>query len=318
LDVFIPGTSKIVIRVLKHFDRDAWWVYMFTDFVKSLHRNGASVSTINWYKGKFTIWLEWLLRNGYENWDEINSDICLEFLEWLEETPNPRNGKPRTPRTILGYHKALTVGFNYGVERKFFKTNPMTKIPVPKVPEEVPSVYKMEWVDEMVKYISSSRSENKLRNISIIYVLLSSGIRRSELCNAKMENLDLERQELLVKDAKSKRFRKVGFNDIAKTYLSAYLEQEKAFDSEYVWTTPDGQKLKGYTVWLFLRNAADRAGVPRVPKAVHAFRSTMAVNWKHGPFTLKDAGGWKSLAMPEYYSRHGRQQLAANLQKNSN
>src|SRR5690606_16963538 len=77
-------------------------------------------------------------------------------------------------------------------------------------------------VVEYSQLLQKVKEEGNLRNVTIVYVLLHTGIRVSELCNLDRSHIDLDKHELTVQ--KSDEQRVIPLSNEVREYLKVYLD----------------------------------------------------------------------------------------------
>jgi len=101
-----------------------------------------------------------------------------------------------------------------------------------------------------ISNLNSINCVHKIRNIAIIYLILNSGIRREEITNLKLKNLDLNKSRLLV-IGKGNKQRIVSINQNLKPILSEYIQYRSAYkfsNSPYIFLSERGEKLDKRTI----------------------------------------------------------------------
>jgi site-specific recombinase XerD len=114
-----------------------------------------------------------------------------------------------------------------------------------------------------------ARSEKRYYAILLCYAL---GLRRSELCGIRAEDVDWNTRRVYVKEAKGGRPRWVEANDMALDSLRALFHQR----GEYA---RNGESLVGYAPnWftMIVHQAASEAGLPRGRRNAHMLRASFA------------------------------------------
>ena len=103
--------------------------------------------------------------------------------------------------------------------------------------------------EEVSAFLNNLKNDVKImyksRNIAIIYLDFYAGIRREEITNLKLKNLDLENKILYVLGKGNKK-RKVPLGDIVIDALINYLESRKGYrfaDSPYIFVSERSGKL---------------------------------------------------------------------------
>ena len=108
-----------------------------------------------------------------------------------------------------------------------------------------------EQVSIFLNNVKSKHNIYKSRNIAIIYLIANTGIRREEITNIKLRDLDLENGELLISKGKGNKQRGILLNDKAIEVINDYLidrMKHKYFDSEYLFVSERSNKLHKDTI----------------------------------------------------------------------
>lgn len=128
--------------------------------------------------------------------------------------------------------------------------------------------------DEEVAKLREACSDE--REKAIFELLLSSGMRVSELCGLSRDDMDMQGRECDVLGKGSKR-RTCYFSAEAKLYMERYIEsRDDAEPALFVASSKPHARLKASSIERMMRNLGKRAGVSNVHP--HRFRRTMATN----------------------------------------
>jgi len=87
----------------------------------------------------------------------------------------------------------------------------------PKKKKKLPNVFSLEDIERLLK------SCTNLKHKCMLILIYSGGLRRSEVLNLKVEDLNFERKTLFIKNAKGGKDRYTFFSDIARKYLKKYI-----------------------------------------------------------------------------------------------
>ena len=154
--------------------------------------------------------------------------------------------KDRKPTTLYRYDSIIK-GFMawYGEKLE-------TKI---KVPETIPEYIESADVEQLKVAMRSKKTHKKVieRNILIIEVGVKTGLRRAEIANLKVGDIDLEKRYLTVRMGKGMKDRIVNLTPLLTMSLEAYLKGKAPEDSVF--------GLKASTISGLIRWAAIKAGV---------------------------------------------------------
>jgi len=114
-------------------------------------------------------------------------------------------------------------------------------------------------VSEFLDKVNSKYSLHRVRNIAIVFLIANTGIRREEITNLKLRNLDLVNGELKL-IGKGDKERTVLLNDVAIKVINDYLkirEKHKFASSQYIFLTERSEKLNKDTVNYIFNSYCD-------------------------------------------------------------
>lgn len=144
-----------------------------------------------------------------------------------------------------------------------------------------------------------------LRDRAIVFVLLDSGMRASELCDLRIGDYDRERGRLHIAHGKMDKERSVIIGTRAQRAVWRYLAtREGARDADPLFVTSRGGRMNRNTLTQMLGRIGSRAGVQHTH--AHRFRHTFAITFlRNGGdlLTLQVLLGHESLAMVRNYVR---------------
>ena len=100
--------------------------------------------------------------------------------------------------------------------------NPAALVSAPKLPKRLPRVPSIEQLDRALSPKDDERSSFPERDLLILELLYGSGLRNSELCAIRMQDLSLAKQLLLIR-GKGKKERMAPISDAAAQAIRNYL-----------------------------------------------------------------------------------------------
>lgn len=189
----------------------------------------------------------------------------MDYLGTLKENGNDGI-------TVRNNKNVLSAFFLFLEGEESIEKNPMRSIRKIKVDEKV----KLPFTDLDVEAIRNAC--HGIRDRAMVEILLSSGIRCSELLDLKVADLDTSTLQLRIVKGKGNKDRIVFISKVANKYLQDYLSQRKC-DSEYMFASLkgySGNQLKISGVEKTIRIIGKRAGVENCHP--HRFRRTFATN----------------------------------------
>ena len=198
---------------------------------------------------------------GNKRYDEITS---RDIMGWLASLKIKGNNN----RTVSNNRNCVSAFFKWMFRESLIEKNPLDSIQTIKVPEEELKAFSSEEIDTI-----RSNCKKPVER-AMVEMLLSSGLRVSELCNLKLEDVDFNGLTIYVKNGKGSKDRTTFFTPVARKYLKKYLEQNK-HKSEYVFTNHFGNQ---YTPSGIRHKTTDLAERCQIHIHPHRFRRTLATD----------------------------------------
>lgn len=175
----------------------------------------------------------------------------------------------------------LKLFFDYLEEEEYISENPLSRIRKPKIPQKKVKAMSREEMLSVIQVAKNSKRNNSFRNYTMIALLFSTGIRRDELVNIKLDDVNLSENSLLVRVGKGNKQRMVYFNNEAKALLSEYIASHRklskyAENSEYLFVSNDSEKLGRSTVNVIVNALFEEAGIKDKGFVLHSTRKYFA------------------------------------------
>ncbi|WP_411739368.1 tyrosine-type recombinase/integrase [Peribacillus sp. S4] len=181
---------------------------MIFSFAEWLRDQGKSANTIKTYTGVLSQFCD----QTQKILMEIHSEDVQAYLDNLENCK-------KSPGTIEKHYIALNVFFKFlGKPQVMLSVERKVKEHKLEVPETLS-------LNEQQILLKDIEAEGNLRNIAIVYLLLHTGIRVSELCdlNGRDVIMETERNYILVRNAKGEIDRSVPLTISAIQHVQNYL-----------------------------------------------------------------------------------------------
>ncbi|MEZ4888726.1 MAG: tyrosine-type recombinase/integrase [Chitinophagales bacterium] len=170
-----------------------------------------SFATIKSYKSHFSLFL--LQYNDTKPEDISEQQIIEYILQQIEERKISESTQNSIINSIKFYYESVLNN-----PRKVYK------IPRPKKPKQLPNVLSEQEVVELIRVVDN------LKHKCILLLIYSAGLRRSEVINLKVKDIQKARNCVFVKGAKGKKDRYTLLSEKVLGYLREYYKQEKPVD----------------------------------------------------------------------------------------
>jgi integrase/recombinase XerD len=203
----------------------------------------------------FAKWLSSVARiSGLEN---VEPGHFADYLAW-------RKRAGLAAASIKLEAIALRVFFRFLLARKILSSNPAENLSVPRIEKYLPETLDTSAVKRLLECISEADTMG-LRDRAMLELLYASGLRISELCNIRLENLDLEDGMIRV-TGKGNKTRLVPVGSAARSALERYLEMERPKlvsrrTGAEIFLSVRGRKLTPQRVWQLIKRYAARSGL---------------------------------------------------------
>ena len=187
----------------------------------SSYIRGVSKNTIKRYRQKISAFCRSM---NIQNLDEINEQTIQNyFLQGRVQ----KQWKTATYRT---YYMTLKVFFRWCMERGYIDNNYVEVIEIPKLEKALPKAMKRKDALQLLEIVYNypyTQKYLKYRNHAIFSTFLLTGLRKNELLNLKLSDVDLENLTIFVRQGKGSKDRVVPINYTLAQSLNRYLLERK-------------------------------------------------------------------------------------------
>lgn len=228
----------------------------------------------------------------------IDEELMLLYMAWLRASGC-------VPATLARRLSALRSFFSYAVRHKVIADNPAQLLDNPKLPGHLPEVLQKAEMERLLS-IPATNTRNGVRDRCILEMLYATGIRVSELCGLKIQDLDLQRGLALV-FGKGAKERLVPLHNLMQQLLQDYLAQwRKKFlpKGKYLFLNRSGNGLSRQYIWKLVKKYSLQAGLsPDI--SPHSFRHSFATHLLEGGADLRSVQlllGHASINATEIYT----------------
>lgn len=240
---------------------------------------GLSDATIAAYDADIRRYLAALVAAGVTDLNALTRSSVLDYLIALRRAELAPRSITRHLSSIRHFHKYL---FSEGL----CGTDPTDGLDSPRVTRALPHCLR---TDEMARLVQApDTSEWKgVRDIAMLALLYSSGLRVSELTNLPMNGIDFEEGVVRVV-GKGAKVRFVPLGRFAADTLHAWLERrgEVRVADETVFLTKGGKRMNRSMVWRLVKRYAVTANIPTTVSP-HTLRHTFATHLLDGGADLR-------------------------------
>ena len=278
-----------------------------SNFVQSL--TSVSDSTASVYRRDLKSFIEWCESQKLSAPSEVSRRNLRYYLAWLQENDYSR-------RTISRKASSLRRYFKWAQRKSLIDSNPTVNLQTQGGKSKLPRVLKKQ---ELQVLLDNPRPKTlndgirKFRDDAILELLYGSGLRVSELCNLKFNQIDSKRQLLRI-EGKGRKERLVPLSRKSIQCLELWLKNgrpemigtEENHDFVFV-----NMRCKQITPRDVRRLLDRRSSVPVNP---HALRHTFATHLLDGGADLREVQellGHSDLSSTQIYTHVSKDRLKA-------
>lgn len=234
-------------------------------------------------RASLELFVKWCADNQRAvTWAEVRPEAVGDFLGW-------RKKGGAAAATIRLHAVALRILFRFLVLRKMLAGDPTEFLGVPRIERYLPETLSQ---PEIAKLLGAAGGKTPLeiRDRAMVELLYASGLRVSELCGARLENLDLEKGFIRVV-GKGNKQRLVPVGAGARKAIGRYLEVGrpelvgKKTGGE-IFLSVRGRKLTNQRIWQLLGELGRRAGLQKDVHP-HMLRHSFATHLLQGGADLR-------------------------------
>jgi integrase/recombinase XerC len=282
----------------EHFTNNDINLYLsYVSEVKNLSKN-----TTNSYKRdlqKLSIFLNSI---GIKNYDEIDDGVCTSWLGNLYSLEN-------TPKTIQRHLSSAKGFFKFLKKNSIIDSSPFELVNAPKSPSYLPEVLSPEDVSQLLNFKPSDILE--IRDLAIVELMYSSGLRVSETANINLDDFEEEMSFLRVL-GKGAKTRLVPIGRYAKNAIDNWVYERIKYseDSNALFINLKGSRLSVRSIQLRLKRLAVKQGLP--PIHPHMLRHSFATHMLESSGdlrTIQELLGHSSLSSTQIYTKLDYQHL---------
>jgi len=284
---YIPHSKENLGIIFKTFKGHAWINYNRFKTNKPINTSNEDVD-VTWFrnrkpiKGHRTCPEEFLLKLELKRYANSTVKTYVNFFEMFinfhkdKELHTIGEDEVRVFLQNLVQHKFSNSYINQAINAiKFYyevvlgMPNRFYEIERPRKESKLPRVISKSEVMEIIA------QTNNIKHKCIVQLLYGSGLRRGELLNLKIGDIDSKRMLVRVENSKGKKDRltllsKTALYDL-RVYFTEYRPHIFLFEGRY------GKKYSGQSVLKIVKNASEKAGI-RIVVTPHILRHSFATH----------------------------------------
>jgi len=237
-------------------------------FLVDRKAQNMSAGTVYFYQKKMELFYQFCEGRIITQIGQLTPSILREYLFWLESKGHNPGGVNACYRAI----KTFLRWFENEVEPEGW-SNPIRKVKQPKIAIDPLEPVSRETIQSLLKQCSRNTFYGT-RDYAIILFLFDTGARASELCSVNFEDYNQISGEVLIRQGKGRKPRRVYLGKKARRAMRAYFKVRP--ENKAMFITQYGERLSYWGLNQVIGRLAKRGGIDK--PELHAFRRAFALN----------------------------------------
>lgn len=267
-------------------------------------------NSINSYILDIFKYLFYLENNYIKNIKQIKKENIEEYLIELDNLKLKVSSLERKIVSIKLFHKYLN---------KFYNIEDVSiKIEHPKFHQKIPNTLTIEEIENLLDIPLNTCFD--YRNKAMLELMYATGLRVSELCSLKFNDIDLENHYIRCMGKGSKE-RIVPYGEISAYYLNLYLNEyrqllKKRYLTENIFLNNHGKEMTRQGFLFIIKNIASEKGITK-NITPHMLRHSFATHLLNNGADLRSIQillGHSNLSTTQIYTNVSKQILKENYQ----
>ena len=219
---------------------------------------GLSLNTLESYRRDIVIYLDFLSRN--------KKTILKATRKDIEKFLSERKDKGSKSRTVARNKVSIVNLYKFLVMENYISKNPTDNLEVIRLKRVLPESLTTEEVDDLLS-VHNEKTDEGLRDKAIFELMYSSGLRVSEICSLKIEDIFFDEKYLKI-CGKGKRERIVPINEKALDILKRYIQTSrvvmvKGKKTSELFLNFRGDKISRVGIWKIVKEAMKKSGIEK-------------------------------------------------------
>jgi integrase/recombinase XerD len=252
------------------------WMRRYLEALRMKNYSARTIENRQLYVGRFVRWCD---ERSVTRPEQVTKPILDRYKRHLFHFRRP-NGKPLTFNTQIQALTPVRGFFKWLTRNDVLLWNPASEIDLPKQEKRLPKAVLSVAEAEAILAQPNVNDLLGLRDRAILEVLYSTGIRRMEVINLRVFDLDAERGTLMVRLGKGKKDRMVPIGARAAGWVARYVNDARPKlmmppDEGVLFLTQDGQPIGTDRMSQLVGEHVAAADVGKLGSC-HMFRHTCA------------------------------------------
>jgi integrase/recombinase XerD len=185
-----------------------------------------SEDTVTTRRSCIGYFIDWCRDRALENPAEITRPILERYQRALYHY-RKKNGDPLTFRTQNSRLRALKGWFRWLARQNYMLHNPASELLLPRLENRLPKYILTAEEAEVVLQQPDIATPEGLRDRAILETFYATAMRRMEVVNLKLYDIDTDRGAVMIRQGKGKKDRYIPISERAVTWIDKYIREAR-------------------------------------------------------------------------------------------
>lgn len=242
----------------------------FLDYM--IAEKNATPMTVSSYKTDLRLLVNFLNQNNIsKNVESLTTQVLRRYISYM------KNEKEYSTMTLNRKINSLRSFAKFLIINEYMDNNFMNRITAPKKTKKLPKVMTESELEKFLGIIEK-HSEHPLRDKAIFNLYAATGIRRQELINLNIEDIDLGDNTIKVVKGKGQKDRIIPIFEPVTEYLWEYLMERLPIEEgkNYLFKSEYGNRISVTAIQQLFRRYMKLARLDEKGYTIHTLRHTYA------------------------------------------
>lgn len=328
-----PGKKPGPVRVAGDPKTQGGHRAYLVEFLDWLAARRFSLHTIKNRRIELGYFIDWCEERGIQRPDDVTRAMLERYRQhvfhYRRKSAGGKTTEAGQPLSFQSQAKRLVsvrVFFQWLARQHYLLYNPASELELPRPEKRLPRhILTVAEVEQIINALDTGEPTGLgLRDRAMLEALYSTGMRRAELVNLRIDDVDLDRGTVLIRQGKGAKDRMVPIGSRACRWIEKYVYTVRPLyiddvDSQTLFLAKHGDGMRGNQLSVIVRKAIDAANLERFTDthpnaACHLFRHACATHMLENGADIRYIQallGHEDLSTTEVYTRVSILQLKA-------
>lgn len=242
-------------------------------FITAKKSESVTISTLETYERGLKRFFDYLIEQDVLDLNKVDSGIIREFLISLR-------AKGLKGITTHQYFRILRTFFKFLFQEDYLTKNPMVNVKPPKIEQKEMRTFTSQ---EITKILGAFNKDDfiGMRNYCITCLLFSTGIRKTELSDLTIADINITNDLIRIANGKGQKERAAPIGRVLKKTLIKYISMREEYlegdPCKWLFITPrDARKMTTSCMSVLFQKLKKTLGITGEKVSCHTWRHTFA------------------------------------------